>query len=171
MVDNAEYKVVGKASGYELRVYPPTLLATVDGLDDGESFGILFSYIAGDNQSRMKIPMTAPVVSSERIEMTAPVISGPRFFTFVMPKTYSIEALPIPKDSRVRIHIQPEKKFAVARFSGRTGRRLVEEESKALMACTSRDGLKTRGPVFLMRYNSPFTPGFLRRNEVAIEVV
>jgi hypothetical protein len=31
--------------------------------------------------------------------------------------------------------------------------------------------LKTIGNIFTMLYNPPFTPSFLRRNEVAIEVV
>jgi len=29
--------------------------------------------------------------------------------------------------------------------------------------------LRVLGSVFLMRYNAPFTPGFMRRNEVGVE--
>jgi hypothetical protein len=39
---------------------------------------------------------------------------------------------------------------------------MLEELKKA--------GIKTVGQVFTMRYNGPFTPWFMRRNEVAIEV-
>ncbi|MDD3622937.1 MAG: heme-binding protein, partial [Methanofollis sp.] len=31
-------------------------------------------------------------------------------------------------------------------------------------------GVETVGEVFLMRYNPPWVPGFLRRNEVGIEI-
>jgi hypothetical protein len=34
----------------------------------------------------------------------------------------------------------------------------------------SMNGIATKGRPFLMRYNDPWTPPFLRRNEVAIEI-
>jgi hypothetical protein len=33
------------------------------------------------------------------------------------------------------------------------------------------NGVETTGRVFLMRYNDPWAPPFLRRNEVAIEAL
>jgi hypothetical protein len=38
------------------------------------------------------------------------------------------------------------------------------------MDAVAWSGLSARSEPFLMRYNPPFMPGFLRRNEVAIEV-
>jgi len=194
MVEQAPYKVVRTIENVEIREYPDTLLATVSGRDDGAAFSILFNYIAGNNSSRAKLPMTAPVVSSERrpekipmtapvvssirpaasstekIPMTAPVLSGDGFFTFVMPPSYTAETIPAPLDSRVRIHVQAPKTFAVLRFSGRTTRTMVEKRTAELMGTLSKNGIATRNYAFLMRYNSPFAPGFMRRNEVGVEL-
>jgi hypothetical protein len=171
MTEQAPYEVLRTVDGVELRRYPELLLATVSGLEDNPSFGILFNYITGDNVKRSRLDMTAPVVSSEKIAMTTPVVSGDRFFTFVMPKGYKIDTLPAPSDDRVRIHVQPPRDFAVLVFSGRTKTEKVEERIKELLDILARNKIKTRGGPFLMRYNSPFTPGFLRRNEVGIEIL
>lgn len=171
MTEQAPYEALRTVDGLELRRYPELLLATVSGLDDNPSFGILFDYISGNNVKRASLAMTAPVVGSERIPMTAPVVSGSRFFTFVMPAGYRLETLPAPSDGRVRIHVQPPRDFAVLVFSGRTKTEKVGERIGALLAVLARNGIATRGEPFLMRYNSPFTPGFMRRNEVGIEVL
>jgi len=183
MTAQAPYDVTRTIDGVELRRYPELLLATVSGMKDNSSFGILFEYITGNNVKRSrldmtapvvsseKIAMTAPVVSSESIPMTAPVVSGERFFTFVMPRGYTMETLPVPSDKRVRIHIQPPRDFAVLEFSGRTKIEKVEERIGVLLDILAKYKIKTRGGPFLMRYNSPFTPGFLRRNEVGIEIL
>jgi len=183
MTEQAPYEVLRTVDGVELRRYPELLLATVSGMEDNPSFGILFDYITGNNVKRSRLDMTAPVVSSEklamtvpvvsseRIPMTAPVVSGNRFFTFVMPKGYTIDTLPAPSDKRVRIHVQPPRDFAVLEFSGRMKTEKVEERIKELLDILAKNKIKTRGEPFLMRYNSPFTPGFLRRNEVSIEIL
>lgn len=183
MTEEAPYEVFRKVDGLELRRYPELLLATVSGMEDNSSFGLLFDYITGNNVKRSRLDMTAPVVSSEKmaisapvagsekIPMTAPVVSGNRFFTFVMPKGYTIDTLPAPSDKRVRIHVQPPRDFAVLEFSGRTKTEKVEERIRELLDILAKKNIKTRGEPFLMRYNSPFTPGFLRRNEVGIEIL
>jgi hypothetical protein len=183
MTQEAPYEVMRTVDGVELRRYPELLLATVSGMEDNSSFGILFDYITGNNLKRSKLSMTAPVVSSEKLAMTvpvvssqklamtAPVVSGKRFFTFVMPKGYTLEALPVPSDKRVRIHVQPPRDFAVLEFSGRTRTEKVEERIVELLDILARQKIPTRGEPFLMRYNSPFTPGFMRRNEVGIEIL
>jgi hypothetical protein len=183
MTEEAPYKVMRTVDGIELRSYPELLLATVSGMEDNPSFGILFDYITGNNVKRSRldmtapvvssenIAMTAPVVSSEKIPMTAPVVSGNKFFTFVMPRGFTIDTLPAPSDKRVRIHVQPRRDFAALVFSGRTKTEKVEGRIKELLDILAKNKIKTRGGPFLMRYNSPFTPGFLRRNEVGIEIL
>ena len=171
MVHQVDYEVLKKLGKVEVRKYPEILLATVTGRQDDSSFGILFNYISGANRSQKKISMTAPVVSSEKIAMTAPVISDDRFFTFAMPSDYTIDTLPLPSDERVNIHVQEEKTFGVLRFSGRANPKLVKKKGTELLGILADNGIGTRGEVFLMRYNSPFAPGFMRRNEVGIEIL
>lgn len=170
MVETVKYEILRKIGEVEIRQYPEILLATVTGIEDDSSFGILFNYISGQNQSRKKLAMTSPVISSEKISMTAPVISNGRFFTFALPGHYTMETVPKPDDRRVNIHIQPARIFAVLRFSGRANPIVVERKSGELLKTLAENEIPTRGDIFLMRYNSPFAPGFMRRNEVGIEV-
>ncbi len=175
MVESTAYEVLRSEGVLEIRRYPLMQLATVRGMSDDDAFRVLLDYISGGNRRREKVPMTAPVVSgtqgTERIPMTVPVVSRPRSFSFVLPSSYPPHGVPEPVDSRVEIEVLPGRELAVIRFRGRTGERSVAERYSSLLAAVKRSGLAPRGEPFLMRYNPPFVPGFLRRNEVAVEVL
>jgi hypothetical protein len=87
-----------------------------------------------------------------------------------MPNGLDRSSAPEPLDGRIDIHVQAPKTFAVLRFSGNATRKKVEKKSRELLNELSGKGFRTVGEPFLMRYNSPFMPGFLRTNEVGIEV-
>ena len=89
---------------------------------------------------------------------------------FVMPEEFNLENIPKPLDSRVKIEEFPERNVAVLRFSGSWSEDRFEAKRKELFEELARAKIKTKGDVFTMLYNPPFTPSFLRRNEVAIEV-
>ena len=174
MTESIEYKLVRKLEAAEIRRYPSILLATVFGESDNEAFTRLFNFITGNNRSRKKIPMTAPVVSSEKegekMQMTVPVLSGSNSFSFVMPPSFSADDLPIPLDDHVKIEKVGARLVAALMFRGRASRRSTVEHLGELNGILKRNGIKAKGEPFLMRYNSPMTPGFMRRNEVAIEI-
>ena len=170
MVETVKFDILRKIGDVDIRQYPEILLATVTGMEGNSSFGILFNYISGQNQSKKKLAMIRPVISSEKISMTAPFISNGRFFTFILPGHYTLDNAPKPIDRRVNIHIQPARMFAVMRFGGRANPKAVERKGGQLLNILAENRIPTRGDVFLMRYNSPFVPGFMRRNEVGIEV-
>jgi effector-binding domain-containing protein len=170
MVETTRYEETGRIGEIEIREYPELVLATVTGLSDNSAFGILFNYISGRNRKQKKIPMTAPVITSEKIEMTAPVISDPNSFSFVMPLKYKLEDIPEPSDARIRIRRIPARKLAVIRFKGYAKEKSVNEVKSRLLSILQKNGTATVGEPFLMRYNSPWTPGFMRRNEVGIEI-
>jgi effector-binding domain-containing protein len=113
--------------------------------------------------------MTAPVVSEE-IAMTAPVLSEKGSIAFIMPDGFTLETTPEPLDDRVKIVEVPERTVAALRFSGRWSNSLFQKKTEELLAEIENAGLKVSGQVFSMRYNGPYTPWFLRRNEVAAEV-
>lgn len=173
MVKKVSYEVLKKEDGVEYRRYPELLLASVYGLDDNSAFRILFDYISGANSQKKRIAMTAPVVSSQDGEPDCEscVMSSSGFFTFVMPGRFGKDDLPRPTDRRIDIHVQPPKTFAVVRFSGRAREDAVREAAGELMDKLGSADITTTGEPFLMRYNSPITPGFLRTNEVGVEVV
>ena len=168
MVEQAKYYVLRKIGKIEIRRYPRLVVARVDGYGDG-GFNLLFRFISGNNRQKSDIAMTAPVVSEE-IAMTAPVLSEKSSIAFIMPEGFTLETTPEPLDDRVTILEIPERVVAALRFSGRWSNSLFKKRTEELLAEIKNAGLKLNGQVFSMRYNGPYTPWFLRRNEVAVAV-
>ena len=168
MVEQAKYEVLREINKVEIRRYPSLVIARVDGYGDG-GFNILFNFITGNNQQKSKIAMTAPVVS-EQIAMTAPVLSESDSIAFVMPEGLTLETTPEPLDENVKIVEVPKRVVAALKFSGRWSNSIFKKKSKEMLEDLTKAGIKTVGQVFTMRYNGPFTPWFMRRNEVAIEI-
>jgi hypothetical protein len=164
------YSIKGTSGEIEFRHYPDLVLATVDTAMDDAGFNLLFAYISGSNKPREKIPMTAPVITSQKIPMTAPVVSDAASMSFVMPAGTTREETPDPLDSRVRIVTVPEREVAVIRFTGYASPQDVDAVTSRLQDGLKKTGIVTEGRPFLMRYDSPWIPGFLRRNEVGIEI-
>ena len=168
MVETPSYEVTRKLDDVEIRKYPPLFLATAKG--DADLFGMLFRYISSANKGSVKISMTAPVITPEKIAMTSPVFTSEDTMSFVIPSSYTRETVPEPTDPQISIEEMPPRTLAVLRFSGWARESTVEKKKELLLDTLARNGLKARGEVVLMRYNPPFTPWFLRRNEVAVEV-
>jgi hypothetical protein len=168
MVEQAKYEVLKKIGKIEIRRYPRLVIARVNGYGDG-GFNLLFRFISGNNRQKSDIAMTAPVVSEE-IAMTAPVLSEKGSIAFIMPEGFTLETTPEPLDDRVKIVEVPERVVAALRFSGRWSNSIFQKKTEELLAEIENAKLKVAGQVFSMRYNGPFTPWFLRRNEVAAEV-
>jgi hypothetical protein len=168
MVETAKYEITRKLDKVEIRHYPKIIIAKVEGYGEN-GFNLLFRFISGDNKQKTKVKMTAPVVS-QRIEMTAPVLSDSDSLAFIMPATYQLATTPEPLDERVKILEMQERNVAALRFSGRWTNSLFEKKTKELLEELEKAKIKTKGDAFSMLYNAPFTPSFMRRNEVAIEV-
>jgi len=60
--------------------------------------------------------------------------------------------------------------LAGLRFIGRTNFEKANKRFKGLFDLVKNNDLKTKGKPFLMWYNSLFAPGFIIRNEVALEM-
>jgi hypothetical protein len=179
-IEKPEYKVLLKENNFELRQYDPFITAEVkviaknslDAINQG--FNILASFIFGNNISKKKISMTAPVTSSassEKIAMTAPVtVSGSGIYTvsFTMPRKYSVDSLPQPVDPRITIHSQADYQMAAVRFSGFFNEKNFSTHENMLMEWLFKKGFKPAGPPVIAGYNPPFTPWFLKHNEVLI---
>jgi hypothetical protein len=106
--------------------------------------------------------------------MTAPVAqqadgTGYRV-AFIVPAKYTLDTVPKPSDPTVEIRAVPAQLIATWRYSGRwTTANYQQHEAKLRHAITTR-GFKVTGEPILARYNPPFMPAFLRRNEVLIPV-
>ncbi len=168
MVETLKYEVIREIGKVEIRRYPKTVIAKVED-PTVDAFSLLYKFITGQNKQQSKVKMTAPVVS-QKISMTSPVISETGAMAFVMPAEYTLETTPEPLDDKVKISEIPERTVAALCFSGGWSEAHFEKETQELLHELTAAKIKTKGEVFTMLYNPPFIPGFLRRNEVAIEI-
>lgn len=182
-VEEPVYKVLEKKNGYEVRAYEPYVVATVEvggnqnqALNKG--FTVLADYIFGNNTSKQKLAMTTPVkeAASEKIAMTAPVLeqagntTAPHEISFVMPATSTLETLPKPNNPAVKLLQIPARKVAVLKYTWLTPESRVENKKKQLQELLKKDGVTTLGTPEAAFYNPPFTPPFMRRNEILIPI-
>jgi hypothetical protein len=170
MTGTIPFEITGKTGEIEFRKYPSVVLATTASEGDDSGFSLLFAFITGSNRTRRKISMTSPVITSRQIAMTAPVVSDAKSMSFVMPPGINGDDIPDPLDNRVRITTLPSRDVAVIRFRGYAAPEDVEAAEERLLEGLKNAAIEVVGAPFLMRYNPPWTPGFLRRNEVAVEI-
>ena len=181
-IEEATYNVVKKDHKFEIRDYAPHILAetVVEGdLEQAgnKAFNKLFRYISGDNRSRDKVAMTAPVSQEaigEKIKMTAPVgqqrVQDRWAVSFMMPASYTLETLPEPEDPDVTFRQVPARRMAAVRYSGFWSEKNYLRYKMELESWIHERGLTIVGDPVWTRYNPPFTPWFLRRNEILIPV-
>lgn len=182
---------------YEPMLVAETTVSTEDYRRAGnDAFRVLANYIFGDNQGRRDIAMTAPVEqrrapTGTEIAMTAPVeqrraASGTDIamtapveqrasdagwtVTFMMPSEWDRDSLPLPNDPRVAIREMPERRIAAIRFSGTWSAKSFAAREAELLDAVTQAGLVMIGEPWTARYDPPWTPWFMRRNEILVEL-
>jgi len=182
-VEEAEYTVIRQDGDIEIREYADAIIAETvvdDKFEDAgnRAFRKLFGYIGGDNRSQSEIAMTAPVSQekrSEKIAMTSPVgqqKSGDGWaVSFMMPASYTMETIPQPTDPSVVIRQIPAHRVAAIRYSGFWSEEKYQEHLEELNVWIKNENQEVAGQPVWARYNAPFTPWFMRRNEILIPVM
>jgi SOUL heme-binding protein len=178
-IEEPAYDVLRAFGNVELRQYAPYVVAEVviDGAaeDAGNAaFPILAGYIFGKNKGEKKFDMTAPVTQTAapvKLPMTAPVTQaavpgGGHLIQFVLPKGVTLGTAPEPLDPRVRLREELDRQWAAIRYSGTWSQANYDAHLALLRAALVKEGVATNGEPVLARYNAPFTPWFLRRNEI-----
>ena len=185
VTEKQPYDVLQQHDGFELRRYPEHVVAEVElegSFEDAgdRAFRLLFGYITGANHIRRSVAMTAPVVQEaarpQKVAMTAPVVqhqrAGGRFVVaFVLPASMTLDTAPVPTDPAVRVRAVPERVAAAVRYSGRWSRESYERNLTELLHAVATAGLVPGGTPRFARFDPPFMPWFLRRNEVVVDVV
>ncbi|RIA55154.1 SOUL family heme-binding protein [Dichotomicrobium thermohalophilum] len=179
-IETPDYESVVQDGSFEIRDYPEMIVAEVrrTGTRDKavrEAFEPLADYIFARERGGDSISMTAPVTQepTDKIAMTAPVTQTQRegewVVRFIMPAKYSMDELPAPGSDVTLERIPPERRAAI-RFSGSWDTELFSRKTEELRKWLAERGVEPTGPPTYAYYNDPFTPGFLRRNEVLFDI-
>ena len=156
--ERPSYSVTQKLpSGVEIRLYEEQHWISTPYRDDDGSFMVLGSYIFGKNETGEKVAMTAPVITDDSM-------------TFILPEGISPENAPAPSGQQIDFTTVPARKIATLQFSGYARPERVKRKEAKLLEILQKNQVSVTGTPFLMRYNDPATPPYMRRNEVAIEV-
>jgi len=159
--ESPEYSVTGKDGSFEIRDYPEMTLVSTAMTRRGEdgSFMKLFRFIRGRNERSEAIAMTTPVVMSG---------SSTGTMSFILPKEVAAKGAPLPLNPDVTLTVHPAARYAVYRFRGSTSLAAGQEAAGKLRLWAEGRKLLVSGEPLFAYYNPPWTPGFLRRNEVLI---
>ena len=162
--ETPDYKVVRTDGKFEIRNYPALTVATtpMEGGEMNRGFGQLFRFIAGSNEGAEKIEMTSPVLID--------TVNDKKTMSFIMPRKAVEKGVPKPTGDRVALGKMEAARFAVLRFDGG---RTSENEKAALAklnAWLEAQKLAGKGAPIFAYYDPPWTPIFMRRNEVMIRI-
>jgi DNA gyrase inhibitor GyrI len=161
--ESAPYQVTRSDGKFELRDYPAltvveTPMADASGSDG--SFMRLFRFITGANEAKQKIAMTTPVFMSGSDTNAT--------MAFVLPAKLKTASVPKPADGAVTVRELPPGRFAVLRFSGGRSAKHEAETLARLKAWMEVEKLGVLSPPVYGYFDPPWTPAFLRRNEVML---
>jgi hypothetical protein len=168
MTEIQPYEVLAKYPSFELRRYPAGVqietVAKGDFVRAGNlGFGPLVRFISGNNKANRSIPMTAPVIQES-------AGLGTHMVRFVLPEDLKAAEVPESLDRSVKVIEVPDHTAAARRFSGSWDQAKFEEEGRKLVSEVLTSGLETIGSLYFARFDPPWKPGFLKRNEVLIRV-
>ncbi len=165
MTEKLGYQVIENLGDFEVRLYPPHILVSTNesgsmSAAGSQAFRRLANYIFGGNNAGKSIAMTAPVLQAQKED---------GFITsFVMPASMSMQNMPSSSDSSLSFSEQPGGKFAAVSFSGLASQPLFDSKAKSLNKQLTANNIQVAGPAIYARYDGPWTPFFLRHNEVLI---
>ena len=163
-IEEPAFTAIGTIGAVELRRYAPSIQARTSLSDSGQTnagFRRLAGFIFGGNDENMKIAMTAPVEETLEPEPT---------MAFTMPSEHRMEDLPTPDDGAVQLVEVPERTVAVIAFSGWATGGKVADKTEELLATLETSGIEITSPPSLNQYNPPWTPPFMRRNEIMVGI-
>lgn len=186
MTQEQKYVVEKTFPKFEIRRYEPCVLADVTVSSDFQSAGSiafrsLIGYISGSNEPNKKIAMTSPVIqesdanaSPTKIAMTSPVIqestNDSQVVSFVMPAGMILDDMPLPTNSKVSLRQLPEQLVAVSKCTGRWTEAAYDRQLAQLKQQLSVNGITETGSPRFARFDPPWTPWFMRRNEIQIPI-
>ena len=160
--EEASHKVLSKNGNIKLRSYPDLQLVETS-MNQGErGFMRLFRYIDKGNSKTEKIAMTTPVFTQNH--------EGNETMAFVLPASMSSNDIPEPLDENVQVRTRPTSLYAVYRYSGKRVDGGSNKANRELKDWILNNGYEQLSEPINAYYDTPWTPPFLRRNELLIRI-
>jgi len=167
--EEPDYTVLKKESEIEIRQYKNFLTASIEIEGNrkeaiGKGFRFLFKYISGENKNKESISMTIPVMQKS---------SGNNKWnvSFVVPKKFDIKNAPQPDNVNIQLKNNSDLKVIAITFSGLFSDGNIQENETKLRNYIKEKGIKIEKPAIYAGYNAPWTPWFLKRNEVMFKLI
>ncbi|KAJ3211779.1 hypothetical protein HK099_007923 [Clydaea vesicula] len=115
----------------------------------------LSDYITGQNVSKS--------IDKKEVDEATPVLTsqskpGEQTMTFLMPPKYTLDSIPLPLNTDVKLMRVPEHTVAVLKFSGHLNAKLVEVKEQQLRKACEEEGVKLdndKNNVQVASYNPP----------------
>lgn len=163
-VETPEYRVLLKDGNFEVREYPPLFLVNtpLNQSDNNGAFGKLFRYISGENKAQQKIAMTTPVMMSRQPNQET--------MGFIVPQEITKKQVPVPQDGAVQVDPLEVTRFVALRFWSGFSSEAEQETIDQIYRWIETKSYTVTGTPWIAYYDPPWTPFFLRRNEVLIPI-
>lgn len=162
--EEPKYELIKSTDVYEIRYYEDRLaVQTVQAPGEDRAFRRLFNYISGSNQRSSKIAMTTPVTETDEG-------NGGVMMHFFLPKNFTEQTAPLPQADNVKLVMVKGGYYAVIKYSGRSTNQNFKKHAALLRDALNKDDVALKSDSIKATYNAPFTPSFLRRNEVMYRV-
>ena len=170
--EEPDYDVVRSDGEIEIRDYDAMIVAETIKSGYHEKarrmgFETLADYIFARSRSGRKIAMTTPVL--QQLADGGGRTKG-WAVRFVMPKKFTRASLPEPTSNDVSLKDVPARRIASIRFPGNFNATLASKHLMSLYNYLADNDLKQKGDPEYAFYNPPWTPGFMKRNEILIEI-
>lgn len=170
-VEQPRYEIAAEyLLGIEKRVYSPLLLAQITVKESDadtamkKGFKALLDYISGNNSTKTKIPMTAPVLRKPTID------EGYWTIQFIMPRSFTLDTLPHPTNDQIEVVSQAQQTVMALRFSGNASAERIASYTRQLEETIQAEKLVTLSQPLAAFYNPPWVLPFMKRNEIMMVI-
>ena len=166
--EQPDFTVLKKENDIEIRQYKNFLTASIEMEGDRKEaiskvFRSLFKYIIGENKTKESISMTIPVMQKSSVNNKWNI-------SFVVPKKFDLKNVPQPENLNTQIENNINFKVITITFSGLFSDGNIKENETKLRNYIKEKGFKIEEPAIYAGYNAPWTPWFLKKNEVMFKL-
>ncbi len=177
-MEEPEYQVTRREPGFEIRRYAARMVAETVVSDRHPKaatagFRRLANYLLGENEGRrtgsadeIGKPMTL-LMGAPYVQISA---DNGQLLQFPLPRRLQQGSVPVPRDEKVLIRALRPRRVAVIRYTGVWTEPRFSLHLGQLQNALRASGLAWTGAPEWARYDPPWKPWFVRRNEIWLQL-